>query len=66
MLARVLKRGKSSGRVDDNEKTFLKRYGDHMKSSADIARFYESTVIQVKEVGHPDCSLSDLEKLTES
>ena len=53
MLARVLNRGKTSGRADDNEYTFGKRYQDFKEYSAPILQLFgESSVI---EAGRPPC-----------
>lgn len=47
MLERVLRRGQTSGRVDDNEETFGWRYKSHMIRIAHIAEAFAGKIVDV-------------------
>lgn len=50
MVQRLLKRGETSGRVDDNEETIRKRLDLYYKSTEPVITFYEARGI-VRKVG---------------
>ena len=49
MLQRVLNRAKTSGRIDDNEGVFRKRYRAFVEQNAEILRFFGDKVIDVRD-----------------
>jgi adenylate kinase family enzyme len=48
MLQRVLNRAKTSGRLDDTEDIFRKRYGAFVEDNAGILQFFGDKVIDVR------------------
>lgn len=50
MTQRLLKRGETSGRVDDNEETIKKRLETYYKATEPVIAFYEKRGI-VRKVG---------------
>lgn len=50
MTQRLLKRGETSGRVDDNEETIKKRLETYYKATEPVITFYEKRGI-VRKVG---------------
>ena len=48
MLQRVLNRAKTSGRLDDTEDVFQKRYGAFVEDNAGILQFFSDEVIDVR------------------
>ncbi|ERE71220.1 endoglin [Cricetulus griseus] len=54
MTQRLLKRGETSGRVDDNEETIKKRLETYYKATEPVISFYEKRGI-VRKVGNSSC-----------
>lgn len=52
MVKRLLKRGETSGRVDDNEETIKKRLETYYKATEPVITFYKSRGI-VRQVSGP-------------
>ena len=50
MVKRLMKRGETSGRADDNEETIKKRLDLYYKATAPVIAFYEGRGI-VRKVG---------------
>lgn len=54
LLQRLLSRGESSGRADDNIETILKRFNTFKKESLPVVSYYEKNSPSiVKKVGCP-------------
>ena len=56
MLTRLLKRGETSGRADDNVETIKKRFDTFMNASMPVISYFEEKgkVAKVSAVPHPD------------
>lgn len=52
MVKRLLKRGETSGRADDNEETIKMRLETYYKATEPVIAFYESRGV-VRKVGQP-------------
>ena len=56
LIARLVNRGKESGRSDDNEETARKRYHEYLNKTAPVADFYanQEKLVLVQGVGSVD------------
>jgi adenylate kinase len=56
LIARLVNRGKESGRSDDNEETARKRYHEYLNKTAPVAEFYtnQEKLVLVQGVGSVD------------
>ena len=56
MQARLLNRGKTSGRADDNEESIKKRFRTFVETSMPVVNYFESEdkVVKVPAVGSPE------------
>lgn len=60
MVKRLLKRGETSGRVDDNEETIKKRLETYYKATEPVIAFYKSRGI-VRQVSRNVADASTLQ-----
>lgn len=61
MTQRLLKRGETSGRVDDNEETIKKRLDTYYKATEPVIAFYEKRGIVCKVgllLAQPQCTVT--------
>lgn len=49
MLTRVLKRGETSGRVDDNVEVFKKRFEGYQKEASGIVELFGDRIVRVSK-----------------
>lgn len=56
MEDRLLKRGETSGRTDDNADTIKKRFGTYIEKTLPVVQHYE-TIDKLKKVCNTYCSL---------
>lgn len=59
-MKRLLKRGETSGRVDDNEETIKKRLETYYKATEPVITFYKSRGI-VRQVSGDEADASTLQ-----
>ena len=64
MAKRLLERGKTSGRADDNEETIRKRFKTFQEMSAPVAQFYESQgkCYRVSAEDEPEAVFKEVQK----
>lgn len=61
MIDRCMKRGQTSGRVDDNEETIKKRLDTFHNISRPVVDFYKTKVKTISGEGHPDNLFKEVE-----
>ena len=64
MLDRLLKRGQTSGRADDNEESIKKRFKTFVDTSMPVVDYFEGKekVVKVSATKSPDEVYGDVEK----
>ena len=65
MTARLLKRGESSGRVDDNEDTIRKRLQTFHKHTKPVVEYYEKEgkLHRISSENQPDKVFAEIQKI---
>ena len=65
LLERLLERGKTSGRADDNAESIRKRFRTFIETSMPVVNYYEDQgkVLKVDATSSPDKVFANTEKL---
>ena len=68
MLSRLLKRGETSGRSDDNEESIKKRFKTFVETSMPVVDYFEShgKVVKVSATNTPEQVYEDVRKAFEA
>lgn len=64
MLQRLIKRGQTSGRADDNEESIKKRFKTFVETSMPVVDYFEEKgkVVKVSAIKSPDQVYEDVKK----